>query len=84
MIISDGQLIFLGIQVVGWVVAVAVIKTDTNWIKSSLRSGDRRFSKIEGRLNNHNARISSIMSGCKARHEGVVFPQVENGGGTKE
>ncbi len=81
MQLTEGTVVTVLLNLVFWGVQFAVLKTDTNWIKKSLISGDRKFRVHGRRLNTHQSEITSLKSNCMAKHPGTVFPQVENGGG---
>ena len=76
--LSEGTWVVLAINLVFVIVQFAVLKNDTSWIKNRLCAGNERLNRHERRLNNHQASIASIVSGCQARHPGATFPPVGN------
>lgn len=49
-------------------VTLAVVKTDTRWIKSSLKSGATKMERHAEQLARHQAQLAAIRTVCKSQH----------------
>ena len=83
MEISTPIIIIVVTNVVAWAVQFAALKTDTKWIKSRLKQGDKTLDQHGRILSSHRAQIAEIKGACSIRH-GQQFNPIGNPDSEKE
>ena len=69
----DSELIIIGaLQLVGLIVAIAIVKTDLKWIKCELKKGLRKFDEHDGKIEAHGKRLTTLETRCELFHDGSV------------
>ena len=68
MVMGETIIVFGILQLLGIVVAVAILKNDLKWIKRELRRGSDKFREHSGKIESIQTALTTLETKCKLRH----------------